>query len=176
MSRDGYRDVCHLCLERRGRCAETCPSWVGIGRGEVARALRAGHWVDGVHPDSPILLEVMTTQGAKRQRLDEDLIEALRVQQRVEATHNEVVRAQEDLIQALRVQHQVEMQHIDLVRAQASVEHGRLLAQLHIARELQRREAEGREPEQEPAARGAQRQPESEPPQSHAGDGVVHEP
>ena len=62
------------------------------------------------------------------------------------------------------------MQHLDLARAQASVEHGRLLAQIHIAREQNRREAEGREPEQEPAAPGAQRQPESEPSQSHAGD------
>ena len=183
MSRGGYHGVCHLCLEPRGICASDCPSWVGFGRGDVARALRTGHWVPGVHPNSPILLEVMTTEGAKRQRLDDDLSEALRVQQRVQARRDEVVRAHADLIEALRVQHNVEMQHAEVARAQAAIEHGRLLARLNIEREQRRLEAEIdimqelshlaaeiREPEQEPHGRGSQTQPESEPSESQTGD------
>ena len=53
-------DTCHLCLAQpRDAHSAQCPRRRGMSRSAIAGQLRAGEWIEGLHPDSPLVFEAI---------------------------------------------------------------------------------------------------------------------
>ena len=95
MARGGqYRDLCHLCLQARGACTLECPTRRGQRRRDVAALLQRGEWVEGIHPQSPLVLEAIDIIEWQRERCEQEVARLRRASHQLQMHQPQATRGQ----------------------------------------------------------------------------------
>ena len=91
---DSYRGLCHLCLQAREACTLERPTRRGKRRREVAALLQRGEWVEGIHPQSPLVLEAIEILDMQREQCEQEVAWLRRASHQLQMHQPQATRGQ----------------------------------------------------------------------------------